>query len=79
MLGTNSLLNSKKWMLIGYSIGQRVSDLLELSIDNVRQADNNGLYVDINQKKTGKFVTVGIVDKVVIDIILNSFLSYIFI
>jgi integrase len=70
---SNSLLNSKKWILIGYSIGQRVSDLLELSIDNVRQANNNGLYVDINQKKTGKFVTVGIVDKVVIDIILNSF------
>jgi hypothetical protein len=32
-----------------------------------------GLYVDINQKKTGKFITVGIVDKIVIDIILNSF------
>ena len=70
---SKSVLNSKKWILIGYSIGQRVSDLLELTIDNIRQANNMGLYVDINQKKTGKFVTVGIVDKIVIDIILNSF------
>ena len=70
---SKSLLNSKKWILIGYSIGQRVSDLLELTIDNIRQANNVGLYVDINQKKTGKFVTVGIIDKIVIDIILNSF------
>lgn len=53
---SNSLLNSKKWILIGYSIGQRVSDLLELSIDNVRQADNNGLYLDINQKKQGNLL-----------------------
>ena len=70
---SKSILKSEKWILMGYSIGQRVSDLLELSIDNVRQANNNGLYIDINQKKTGKFVTVGIVDKIVIDIILNSF------
>jgi len=63
---SKSLLNSKKWILIGYSIGQRVSDLLELTIDNIRQANNVGLYVDINQKKTGKFVTVGIIDKIVI-------------
>ena len=51
-----SLLKSKKWILIGYSISQRVSDLLELSIDNVRQADNNGLYLDINQKKQGNLL-----------------------
>jgi hypothetical protein len=53
---SNSLLKSKKWILIGYSISQRVSDLLELSIDNVRQADNNGLYLDINQKKQGNLL-----------------------
>jgi hypothetical protein len=53
---SNSLLKSKKWILIGYSISQRVSDLLELSIDNVRQADNNGLYIDINQKKQGNLL-----------------------
>lgn len=40
---SNSLLNSKKWILIGYSIGQRVSDLLELSIDNVRKADRKSV------------------------------------
>ena len=53
---SNSLLKSKKWILVGYSIGQRVSDLLELSIDNVRKADNNGLYVDINKKKQGNLL-----------------------
>ena len=53
---SNSLLKSKKWILIGYSISQRVSDLLELSIDNVRQADNNGIYLDINQKKQGNLL-----------------------
>jgi hypothetical protein len=51
---------------MGYSIGQRVSDLLELTIDNVRQANNNGLYVDINQKKQGNLLPLVLLTKLLL-------------
>jgi len=38
--------DSYKWLLIGLCIGQRVSDLLKLSPDNLRKAPT-GLYIDI--------------------------------
>jgi hypothetical protein len=58
--------------LIGLCIGQRVSDLLKLSPDNLRKA-SSGLYIDILQQKTKKAVTVGVADPVVIEILENEF------
>jgi integrase len=64
--------DSYKWLLIGLCIGQRVSDLLKLSPNNLRKAIT-GLYIDIIQKKTRKSVTVGVADPLVIEILENEF------
>jgi integrase len=64
--------DSYNWLLIGLCIGQRVSDLLKLSPDNLRKA-SSGLYIDILQQKTKKAVTVGVADPVVIKILENEF------
>jgi integrase len=53
-------------------IGQRVSDLLKLSPDNLRKA-SSGLYIDILQQKTKKAVTVGVADPLVIKLLKNEF------
>jgi hypothetical protein len=61
-----------KWLLIGHSIGQRVSDLLSLNASNNKKA-NNGLYIDIIQQKTKKAVTIGVSDPLVIDLLESEF------
>ena len=66
------LEDSYKWLLIGLSIGQRVSDLLSLNASNIRKA-NNGLYIDIIQKKIKKAVTIGVADPLVIDLLESEF------
>jgi integrase len=57
---------------VGLYIGQRVSDLLDLKPSQLRFIEN-GLYIDINQQKTDKYVTVGVVDKEVIQILKQRF------
>jgi integrase len=64
--------DSYNWLLIGLCIGQRVSDLLKLSPDNLRKAPT-GLYIDILQQKTKKAVTVGVADPLVIELLENEF------
>mgnify|MGYP001258994442 CR=1 FL=1 len=64
--------DSYKWLLIGLSIGQRVSDLLGLKPGNIRKAAN-GLYIDIMQQKTKKAVTIGVADPLVIALLENEF------
>ena len=64
--------DSYRWLLVGLGIGQRVSDLLNLSPNNLRQAPT-GLYIDILQQKTKKAVTVGLADPLVIDILESGF------
>ena len=64
--------DSYKWLLIGLCIGQRVSDLLKLSPNNLRKAPT-GLYIDILQQKTKKAVTVGVADPLVIELLENEF------
>jgi len=65
-------IDSYSWLLIGLCIGQRVSDLLKLSPNNLRKAPT-GLYIDIIQQKTKKAVTVGVGDPLVIEILENEF------
>jgi integrase len=67
------LENARKWLLIGVSIGQRVSDLLKLKPSQIRPANNGGLYIDIIQKKTTQFVTIGVIDPFVINILKREF------
>ena len=66
------LETTRKWMLIGFYTGQRVSDLLDLTPDNVRPA-NSGVYIDITQQKTKKYVTVGVNDPTTVELIQNAF------
>ena len=68
----STLENAKKWILIGLYVGQRVSDLLNLKPSQLRFIEN-GVYIDINQQKTDKYVTVGVVDKEVIQILKKNF------
>jgi len=68
----SELEDSYKWLLIGLSIGQRVSDLLSLNSSNIRKA-TNGLYIDIIQQKTKKTVTIGVADPLVIDLLESEF------
>jgi integrase len=68
----SELEDSYKWLLIGLSIGQRISDLLSLNASNIRKA-NNGLYIDIIQQKTKKAVTIGVADPLVIDLLESEF------
>ena len=56
------LRNAKKWLLFGCNIGQRVSDLLEITEENF--VIRNGLEViELKQKKTGSLVTIPILPK----------------
>ena len=56
------MLNAKKWLLFGCHIGQRVSDLLEITEENF--VTRNGLEViELKQKKTGSLVTIPILPK----------------
>ncbi|CAM4092295.1 phage integrase SAM-like domain-containing protein [Gillisia limnaea] len=69
---SEALKNARNWLLLGCEIGQRASDLLKLSPDNLRYKGNR-IYFDIEQQKTGKFVTVGVIAPHVIDIVENNF------
>jgi hypothetical protein len=61
-----------RWLLIGLYIGQRVSDNLKLTPNNLSKAPT-GLYIDIIQQKTTKAVTVEVTDPLVIKILENEF------
>lgn len=56
-LTKNYLINTRKWLIIGCYIGQRGSDLLSITKDNIRYSEGN-TYIDVTQDKTGKDVSV---------------------
>ncbi|UPT69413.1 MAG: tyrosine-type recombinase/integrase [Flavobacterium sp. JAD_PAG50586_2] len=64
--------NARKWILIGCEIGQRGNDLLSITKDNIRYKSGN-MYIDLIQQKTGKSITIGIINQHIIDIIENDF------
>jgi integrase len=68
----NAYNNARKWLLIGCEIGQRGGDLLKITKNDIRYKGGN-MYLDVIQKKTGKSVTIGIINPHVIDIIENDF------
>jgi len=72
-LPSERLENTRKWMIIGFWLGQRVSDLLVLSKLDIRSAPNGGVYVDIFQKKTRTAVTVGVINPLAVQIISHHF------
>lgn len=52
-----ALENAKDWLIIGCYIGQRVSDLLNLTSQNLI-VKNSVEFIELTQKKTGKYVLV---------------------
>jgi hypothetical protein len=64
--------DSCRWLLIGLYIGQRGSDNLKLTPNNLRKAPT-GLYIDILQQKTKKAVSLGVADPIVIKLLENEF------
>ena len=70
------LINSWKWMLIGLYTGQRVADLLSLNKNQLREGPNDILYIDFVQQNTGRAVTVGILDPLIKEILLEEFPCY---
>ena len=67
------LENIRKWFLLGLNIGQRISDLLKITPQNLRQAPNGGMYLDLIQIKTKKSITVGIIDPTVLEFLRRDF------
>lgn len=65
--------NARRWLLIGFWIGQRVSDLLTLEPHQLREAPNGGIYVDVHQQKTARKVTIGVIDPTVLTILRHQF------
>lgn len=65
-------INARKWLLIGCEIGQRASDLLNITLENIRYKGGQ-MYLDIIQQKTKKPITIGIINPHIINIIENEF------
>ena len=59
----SALENAKDWLIIGCYIGQRVSDLLNLTSDNIHTRNGFEL-IELTQTKTGKRVAIPIHHKV---------------
>ncbi len=68
------LENTKKWMLLGFEIGQRGSDLLNIDKRKITNIDENGwIYWDVYQKKPNKWVNVPIINPHTINIVHHQF------
>lgn len=68
------LENAKKWMLLGFEIGQRGSDLLNIDKSKITNIDEKGwIYWDVYQKKPDKWVNVPIINPYTINIVNNEF------
>ncbi len=61
-LESDYLLNARKWLLFGCSIGQRVGDLLDISLNNF--VNKGGLeIIELTQQKTGKTISIPVLDE----------------
>jgi len=68
------LENAKRWMMLGFEIGQRGSDLLNIDKNKITNIDENGwIYWDVYQKKPDKWVNVPIINPHTINIVHHQF------
>lgn len=68
-----SLENVKNWILIGLTIGQRISDLKKIKQDEIRYDKNGIALIDVIQVKGEEPVTIPIKNQLVIDILKHKF------
>ncbi len=66
-----SLNNARNWILLGCAMGQRGSDLLNISQDKIRKGKE--MLIDVYQSKSDKWVTVPILSTHLIDMVENNF------
>lgn len=59
-----SMENVRKWLLFGCEIGQRGGDLLNITENNFRTNEIGNKYIDVQQQKTGKNVTISVTNKI---------------
>lgn len=62
ILQRESLINARKWLLLGCLIGQRGGDLLNITDKNIKEL--NGMkIIELKQQKTGKLVAIPLLPK----------------
>lgn len=59
---SQSLVNARRWLLLGCQIGQRGTDLLRLTNENI-VTRNELECIELTQQKTGKKILIPILDK----------------
>ena len=67
------LENVRRWLVIGFNIGQRISDLQRIKQEGIRYDSNGISLIDITQVKGEETVTIPIKLKQVIDIVKQKF------
>ena len=67
------LENVRRWLVIGFNIGQRISDLQRIKQEGIRYDSNGIALIDITQVKGEETVTIPIKLKQVIDIVKHKF------
>lgn len=71
---TESLENARKWMILGFEIGQRGSDLLAMDTKKFTSRDlSDNIYMEIYQHKPKKWVDVAFIHPIAKNIIENDF------
>jgi integrase len=71
---TECLENARKWMILGFEIGQRGSDLLAIDKTKITSVDEDGtIFMDVYQSKTDKWVNVPFLNELAINIVNNDF------
>lgn len=59
---SKALNNARKWLILGCNIGQRGSDLLNLTANNIKQRQNLDV-IELVQQKTKAKISIPILDK----------------
>ena len=67
------LENIKRWILIGLSIGQRISDLQKIRKENIRFDEKGNALIDIIQVKGNTSVTVPVKNQIVVSVLKHKF------
>jgi len=67
------LENIKRWILIGLSIGQRISDLQKIRKENIRFDEKGNALLDIIQVKGNTSVTVPVKNQIVVSVLKHKF------
>ncbi len=74
VMPNESLENTRKWMILGFEIGQRGNDLMAIDKKNITSEDEDGnIYLEVYQQKTKKWVNVALINPNAINILQNNF------